>query len=899
MSRSVSPDSTLSPVPPDSPIPSRPVAPTHMSSSATSSSGSATLPPPVLPLPVTALPPPVSSPSVSDVPKLSYPLSCSNYHDWRRDVEMLLALRDYDIDEPEPHEFSEASRWRKVQRHILAILHLNCEPKQARLFRSARTGKQAWDILASRFASNSAPNVMRLEESFGTARQGDDQSMTDWLAHLENLAEELSSVGVDISDIRLANRLVGGLAPRYDSIKQALRARSDGPSLAAVREHLLSYELEASVHASKNLIPASSPSVSPVPPPFYIPRPYAHNNTHRGPMATAMLHSNPCPVHPTQPCLCLPASATASPPTASSSRAPPSSFRFSPYPSPYSSHPSLICHACGKDGHTHNRCWLLYPHLRPQEPIRRFPDPYGYHHPGFSLPSNPILPPPGVLQPFRSPPTDPRFRSPPIDPRSLSQPRSTFPAPVPGTANLAIHSPTASPLESQQSPDGPYVFHPLPAVDQQLHQPPPDNSYSFAGPDSTVSPHDYSHAFVSVHQALSPLEFRSTQYCLSSRLLSPSLGGIDEPGKWLIDSGASSHFSPFRHLFLSLSPCVPPVRILTGSGYLTAEFHGPIPLLIKGHDDAVVQLILQNVLYIPDLQSRVNLFSVVVLADKNIHSTFGPYDVQFFLDGSLLASGTRIGNSWWLNADVRSHDLYHAAHALSMAPRNTTDTLSTWHKQLGHLNHRDIGRLQTLATGLSIGKPPVPSCSGACTGCLIGKQHRDISRIPHSPKKRLARVHIDICGPMQVEGVVAKHLYNAVFVDEAIRFTHSYCIVHKSDIRDSVLNYIALVERETGDSVLALFSDNEGALLQKDFQELLHQRGIAHYTTQSYSAEMNRIAENANKQIRSKSLLPHVGASNPPWFLARSYSVCYLPQEPLSPSRSQHDSFRVLVWSET
>ena len=62
-----------------------------------------------------------------------------------------------------------------MQRHIVAILHLNCEPKQARLFRSARTGKQAWDILASRFASNSAPNVMRLEESFGTARQGDDQ----------------------------------------------------------------------------------------------------------------------------------------------------------------------------------------------------------------------------------------------------------------------------------------------------------------------------------------------------------------------------------------------------------------------------------------------------------------------------------------------------------------------------------------------------------------------------------------------------------------------------------------------------------------------------------------------------------------------------------------------------
>lgn len=335
-------------------------------------------------------------------------------------------------------------------------------------------------------------------------------------------------------------------------------------------------------------------------------------------------------------------------------------------------------------------------------------------------------------------------------------------------------------------------------------------------------------------------------------MLAPS-PGLDKPGKWLIDSGASSHFSPFRPLFLNLSPCIPPLHILTGSGFLTAEWHGPIPLLIKGHNDAVVQLILQNVLYVPQLQSRVNLFSVVVLADKNIHSTFGPHDVQFSLDGSLLASGTCIGNSWWLNADVRSHELYHAAHALSMSPRNTTDTLPTWHKRLGHLNNRDIMRLQNLATGLSIGKPPIPSHNGACTGCLVGKQHCDISRMPHTPKRRLARIHIDICGPMQIEGIVGKHLYSAVFVDEATRFTHAYCIVQKSDLRDSVLNYISLVKRETGDSVLALFSDNECALLQKGFQDFLHERGITHYTTQSYSPEMNGIAESANKQIIQKA----------------------------------------------
>lgn len=28
------------------------------------------------------------------------------------------------------------------------------------------------------------------------------------------------------------------------------------------------------------------------------------------------------------------------------------------------------------------------------------------------------------------------------------------------------------------------------------------------------------------------------------------VGPLDEPGKWLIDTGASNHYSPFKHLFL-------------------------------------------------------------------------------------------------------------------------------------------------------------------------------------------------------------------------------------------------------------------------------------------------------------------------------------------------------------
>jgi len=59
------------------------------------------------------------------------------------------------------------------------------------------------------------------------------------------------------------------------------------------------------------------------------------------------------------------------------------------------------------------------------------------------------------------------------------------------------------------------------------------------------------------------------------------VGPGDEPGKWLVDTGASNHYSPFKHLFLHLTPCIVPlVEILTGNSWVSASYYGTIPLFI-------------------------------------------------------------------------------------------------------------------------------------------------------------------------------------------------------------------------------------------------------------------------------------------------------------------------------
>lgn len=50
---------------------------------------------------------------------------------------------------------------------------------------------------------------------------------------------------------------------------------------------------------------------------------------------------------------------------------------------------------------------------------------------------------------------------------------------------------------------------------------------------------------------------------------------------------------PFKHLFLCLLPCQPPVEILTGNGYVYSYFYGTIPLvlLVEGQITHIVLLL--------------------------------------------------------------------------------------------------------------------------------------------------------------------------------------------------------------------------------------------------------------------------------------------------------------------
>ena len=58
---------------------------------------------------------------------------------------------------------------------------------------------------------------------------------------------------------------------------------------------------------------------------------------------------------------------------------------------------------------------------------------------------------------------------------------------------------------------------------------------------------------------------------------------------------------------------------------------------------SILQVYLENVPDVPTLQTRVNLFSVIVVPDRGYNTCFSLHDVKFRLEGETLAPGICTG----------------------------------------------------------------------------------------------------------------------------------------------------------------------------------------------------------------------------------------------------------------
>ncbi|RVW62457.1 Retrovirus-related Pol polyprotein from transposon TNT 1-94 [Vitis vinifera] len=238
---------------------------------------------------------------------------------------------------------------------------------------------------------------------------------------------------------------------------------------------------------------------------------------------------------------------------------------------------------------------------------------------------------------------------------------------------------------------------------------------------------------------------------------------------WVIDSGASIHATPRKDFFTSYtSGDFGSVR-MGNDGSAKAIGMGDLRLETSNG----TMLTLKNVKHIPDI--RMNLISTGKLDDEGFCNTFRDSQWKLTRGSMVIAKGNKSSSLYLMQARVIDSSI------------NVVDDDSTfelWHNRLGHMSEKGLMILakKNLRSGMKKGSLK------RCAHCLAGKQTR----------------------------VAFKTLHHTRKPDDHSRKIWVYTLKTKDQVLDVFKQFHALVERQSGEKLKCIRTDN-GSQLPRSF----------------------------------------------------------------------------------
>lgn len=329
-----------------------------------------------------------------------------------------------------------------------------------------------------------------------------------------------------------------------------------------------------------------------------------------------------------------------------------------------------------------------------------------------------------------------------------------------------------------------------------------------------------------------------------------------QDSEWVMDSGASSHFSRDKQNFSKFSPC----STRSTASHITTAGGSQLPVTGASCINFQKNKRVSHVLYVPSLQS--NLLSIGRFTDLGHNVLFNSkhcYVLQDwtpdFTPEQVHLEGDRhpVNRLYTLNQQTNTPTSSHLASRPDGPFAHSTDTqcLSTtvlWHKRLGHINQQRINHMinHNLATGMHAKTSP----PHICDSCMKGKQARTTfpkmaSTVTTRP---LQLVHTNLCGPFLVPSL-AKNRYFITFIDDFSRFSWVYFLQHKSEAILKFQLFRVVVQSQFEKLIACLRSDHGGEYLSTRFVRYCHVHGIQHQLTATQSPQQNGIAERKNRTL--------------------------------------------------
>ncbi|GFW38998.1 retrovirus-related Pol polyprotein from transposon TNT 1-94 [Trichonephila clavipes] len=173
-------------------------------------------------------------------------------------------------------------------------------------------------------------------------------------------------------------------------------------------------------------------------------------------------------------------------------------------------------------------------------------------------------------------------------------------------------------------------------------------------------------------------------------------------------------------------------------------------------------------------------------------------------------------------------------------------SIEIWHQRFCHVNNDYL--VKTSKTDSVKGLPRLTDNGKThCIPCKLAKSKRVSFKKTGAvrSKRPLELLHMDLCGPMQTESQGGNKYFLSI-IDDYSRKVTVFPIRNKSDVFHTFIRLQKRAEPFLSKKVIAVRTDGGLELCNKDMDNFLTELGIKHEVTNSYTPEMNGVAERFN-----------------------------------------------------
>ena len=313
---------------------------------------------------------------------------------------------------------------------------------------------------------------------------------------------------------------------------------------------------------------------------------------------------------------------------------------------------------------------------------------------------------------------------------------------------------------------------------------------------------------------------------------------------WCLDSGASRHFCNDSTRFVSMKKCNISVSTAKKGETLQAVGSGDCKIAVQTANGDLVNLVLHNVLYVPD--ARRNLLSGSELA-KDRFQVVLPANDSVFCPGiyNCRKNKTSVGHSIPIVAVGSLFHIHTCADAEIKRHDRKDNLYIVWHRRLGYMPLDTIRMMIDSCQGLDdLRGVPMPRNyvsanvrKGKATSMDQPKTN------PTRADQPLQKVHLDIFGPCK-QPSFAGHSYCVVLIDDCTRYTWVYTIKKKSELFDVLKKFFADTAIIRSKHPLCCFHrDNAGENFSAEVKKWMTDNGIKSSSSTPHEPWQNGRAE--------------------------------------------------------